>query len=88
MQTFLFKNQTVLYKISLNSVFMILFRMYNVSVLCVEIMGMYGWITLKCVIPVQFSKAFIALNLFYILPYKVDRIEEFEKREGGVSVCC
>lgn len=49
---------------------------------------MYGWITLKCVIPVQFSKAFIALNLFYILPYKVDRTEEFEKREGGVSVCC
>lgn len=35
MQTFLFKNQTVLYKISLNSVFMILFRMYNVSVFCI-----------------------------------------------------
>ena len=60
--------------------------MFQYSVFCVEIMGMYGWITLKCVIPVQFSKAFIALNLFYILPNEVDRIEEFEKK-GGRCFC-
>lgn len=46
------------------------------------------WVISKCVIPVQSSQSFIALNLFYILPCKVVRIEEFGKREGGVFVSC
>lgn len=57
------------------------FHMNNVSALCVEIMEMYGWMTFKCVIAV-------ALNLFCILPYKVDRTEESGKRLRSVSVWC
>lgn len=58
-----------------------MFHVNNVSAFFVEIIEMYGWITFKCVIPT-------ALNLFCILPYKVDRTEESGKRLRSVSVWC
>lgn len=65
--------------IPLNSILMLhVFHMSCVSVFCIpHLENENVWIILKCVISIHSSRAFIALNLFYILSYKVDRIEEF-----------